>query len=108
MKLEENIQDDISKEKIKFTRINTDSIEQASFTHYLHNHNNTSSVKFKNSAIDFLKIQLQQEYPENQITNRVAENALQYLLFNSSSSVPFPAPENPDFTFIDLFAGIGG
>jgi len=108
MKLEENILDDINNAKIKFSRIKTDSTKQASFTHYLHNHNNTSSVKFKNSAIDFLKIQLQQEYPENQITDRVAENALQYLLFNSSASVPFPVFENPKFTFIDLFAGIGG
>lgn len=35
-------------------------------------------------------------------------SALQYSLFNDLSSVPFPGPENPKFTFIDLFAGIGG
>lgn len=35
-------------------------------------------------------------------------NALQYSLFNDLNMVPFPGPENPKFTFIDLFAGIGG
>lgn len=35
-------------------------------------------------------------------------NALQYSLFNDLNLVPFPGPENPRFTFIDLFAGIGG
>lgn len=34
--------------------------------------------------------------------------ALQYSLFNDLNLVPFPGPENPKFTFIDLFAGIGG
>lgn len=35
-------------------------------------------------------------------------NPLQYSLFNDLISVPFPSPANPKFTFIDLFAGIGG
>ena len=35
-------------------------------------------------------------------------NPLQYSLFNDLSLVPFPTPENPKFSFIDLFAGIGG
>ncbi len=39
---------------------------------------------------------------------RVAEDPLQYDLFNDFFDVPFPAPEHPRFTFIDLFAGIGG
>ena len=39
---------------------------------------------------------------------RVAEDPLQYDLFNDFFDVPFPAPEHPKFTFIDLFAGIGG
>ena len=35
-------------------------------------------------------------------------NPFQYSLFNDLNLVPFPGPENPKFTFIDLFAGIGG
>lgn len=32
----------------------------------------------------------------------------QKSLFDDLNDVPFPGPENPKFTFIDLFAGIGG
>ena len=35
-------------------------------------------------------------------------SALQYSLFQDVFQAPFPGPENPKFTFIDLFAGIGG
>ncbi len=39
----------------------------------------------------------------------VAEpSALQYSLFQDVFKAPFPGPETPKFTFIDLFAGIGG
>ena len=38
----------------------------------------------------------------------VAESPLQYNLFSKFFDVPFPAPKKPKFTFIDLFAGIGG
>ncbi len=43
----------------------------------------------------------------NEKVRRLSENqlALKDLL---TDSVPFPAPKNPNFTFIDLFAGIGG
>lgn len=36
------------------------------------------------------------------------ERCVQPDLFEGSLSVPFPAPRHPQFTFIDLFAGIGG
>lgn len=35
-------------------------------------------------------------------------NPLEYSLFSDLDLVPFPGPKNPKFTFIDLFAGIGG
>jgi len=38
----------------------------------------------------------------------VGEEYLQYDLFDNVNNVPFPAPKSPLFTFIDLFAGIGG
>lgn len=37
-----------------------------------------------------------------------AEDPAQYGLFDEFFDVPFPEPNNPSFTFIDLFAGIGG
>ena len=39
---------------------------------------------------------------------KVAEGYFEGDLFSDFFRVPFPAPENPRFTFIDLFAGIGG
>jgi len=52
---------------------------------------------------------LNSDYSENgdSAALKVAQEALQYKLF-SKPPVPFPEPENPKFTFIDLFAGIGG
>ena len=37
-----------------------------------------------------------------------ADSPLENDLFSDFFDVPFPAPEHPKFTFIDLFAGIGG
>ena len=37
-----------------------------------------------------------------------ADNPMESDLFRDFFDVPFPAPKNPKFTFIDLFAGIGG
>lgn len=108
MKLEKNILENIDKEKFKFDLVDYESAKQASFTHYVHNHNNKSSDSFKDSAMDYLKTLLQKKYPNDTITSKITENALQYLLFNNLNTIPFPAPENPKFKFIDLFAGIGG
>lgn len=37
-----------------------------------------------------------------------AESPIQYNLFNEVFAIPFKSSEPPKFTFIDLFAGIGG
>jgi DNA (cytosine-5)-methyltransferase 1 len=88
--------------------IEPDDSKPASFTHYLHNHKNGISQFYKKDALRFVKQILEKEYPNEQITQEFAEEALQYLIFDFNKAVPFPAPEKPKFKFIDLFAGIGG
>jgi DNA (cytosine-5)-methyltransferase 1 len=76
-------------------------------THYLHNSKNDVSQFYKKDALDFTVEILKNKYPQETITNLVAEEALQYGIFDTFS-IPFLPIENPKFTFIDLFAGIGG
>lgn len=44
----------------------------------------------------------------SKVSGMAAESPLELDLFRDVLDVPFPAPKNPKFTFIDLFAGIGG
>jgi DNA (cytosine-5)-methyltransferase 1 len=88
--------------------IDPDNSKPASFTHYLHNHKNGVSQFYKKDALSYVREILEKEYPTEKVTNKVAEEAIQYLIFDLNKSVPFPAPEKPKFKFIDLFAGIGG
>lgn len=84
-----------------------DNNQKAALTHYLHNATNKESKFFKDGALDFAKEILEYKYPEKEITNKVAEEALQYSFFDTFQ-VPFLPIKNPKFKFIDLFAGIGG
>ncbi|UII31110.1 DNA (cytosine-5-)-methyltransferase [Fulvivirga ulvae] len=71
----------------------------AFFTHYLQNHTNGISGYFRNDADRYHEL-LNEE-------SKVKEPDFQYML-PIEWDVPFPPPEKPTFTFIDLFAGIGG
>lgn len=88
--------------------IEQNSSTQASFTHYLQNYKNGVSNFYKKDALSYVEQILKKEYPRQQITNELTESALQFLIFNSNNSVPFPPPLKSKFKFIDLFAGIGG
>lgn len=46
--------------------------------------------------------------PTIEYASMVAENPVQYGLFRDFFDVPFPNPQSNGYTFIDLFAGIGG
>lgn len=48
-----------------------------------------------------------QDVDDEEVT-MAAESPLENDLFRDFFDVPFPAPEHPKFTFIDLFAGMGG
>lgn len=71
----------------------------AFFTHYLQNHTNGVSEYFKEEANIYYKIV--------EVQSDGNESDLQYSL-PIQWDIPFPPPVNPSFTFIDLFAGIGG
>ncbi len=93
--------------KFKITLLKSTNDHEASFTHYLNNHKNGISQFYKSDAIEHVKSLLDYKYPEEKTSSLVAEEALQYLIFQQES-VPFPSPNIPQFKFIDLFAGIGG
>ncbi len=73
----------------------------AIITHYIQNRGSKYEMTYAEEAESLL-------YPEyDELKNCVAEAPLQYNLFGVSE-IPFPTPDNYHFTFIDLFAGIGG
>lgn len=108
MKLKEKVSLEIFFEKTnKIRHTEPESNREAVITHYLHNSENGVSKFFKEDAVKFTKEILQYNFPEENISSEVAEEALQYGIFDTFD-VPFPPVENPKFKFIDLFAGIGG
>lgn len=82
--------------------------EHAAFTHYLRNNENGNSLKYKKDALRYINDVLNYQYPDRNISSQTAEQALQYYLSYVKDDVPFPEPKEPKFSFIDLFAGIGG
>lgn len=81
--------------------------QMAIVTHYLHNRSISSGIKYENKAIKLIEDIYEVRQKESDVP-LIAEDALQYSLFRDIFSVPFVSNENPKFTFIDLFAGIGG
>lgn len=89
----------------------------AVLSHYLHNHPRSLDRKQKEEIIlavrEFLsRKEFRQGDNDGELTDKMvlkaAESPLQYDFFSEFFDVPFPAPKKPKFTFIDLFAGIGG
>lgn len=81
----------------------------AIISHYLHNMGYKSEEPYKDFALslieDVYNIKLNQEEGESRVSEG---NYYQYSLFRDFFSIPFPVSPYPKFTFIDLFAGIGG
>ena len=108
MKLKEKISlEKVFEKEYKIKLVEPENNKEAVITHFLHNSKNGVSQFYKKDAVNYTKEILQYKYPEEEITNIVAEEALQYGIFDTFD-VPFPPLENPKFKFIDLFAGIGG
>lgn len=94
----------------------------AILSHYLHTldgkHDIASGEKryeILEAIRDFIEYKHQQDKKSplwkdvsDEVVTMAAESPLENDLFADFFNVPFPAPKNPKFTFIDLFAGMGG
>jgi len=90
---------DIKKKlKIEVGRYTDDRI--ANLTHYFQTNGSESGLYFEKGAKDYL-------LEVNDSVINPQESEIQYYL-PIKWDIPFPSPKNPKFTFIDLFAGIGG
>lgn len=74
--------------------------DSAIVSHYLHNEGTKYAEPYMERALELLGREVD--------TSMVAESLSSNYLFPELFSVPFPSVQNPTFTFIDLFAGIGG
>lgn len=81
-------------------------------SHYVHNKNSSFATPFEDKAKELIKCLYGYNYEHantNGYPNTLSDIVdTQYSLFPEFLSVPFLPSPNPKFTFIDLFAGIGG
>lgn len=101
---------DITGQRVCVKIYGPESLENqlAVVTHYLHNQNTHAEDTYKEDGIAEIKHLVQYFFPDLVNPDQVAEDARQYGLFRDVFDIPYPVPENPRFTFIDLFAGMGG
>ena len=91
--------------------------QMAVLSHYLHSHHREIAKEEQAEIVEAIRDYLSRkemrqgfdisDWSDEQIL-MAAEAPGQYDLFSEFLNVPFPSPENPQYTFIDLFAGIGG
>ena len=91
--------------------------QMAVLSHYLHNNKKDITKEEQAEIVDAIREFLSRkefrqkidvdDWNDEQVL-MAAEDPAQYGLFSEFFDVPFPSPEKPKFTFIDLFAGMGG
>ena len=111
-----------TKEGIKMYGTTSYETQIAILSHYLHTFDGRQDIEALTNRDEILtairdyieykrindkKNPLWQDVDDEQVA-MAAESPLECDLFRDFYDVPFPAPKNPKFTFIDLFAGIGG
>lgn len=111
-----------TKEGVKIYGTTSYETQIAILSHYLHTFDGKQDLESRANSneiltairdyIEYKRITdkqnpLWQDVNDEQVT-MAAESPLENDLFCDFYDIPFPAPKNPKFTFIDLFAGIGG
>ncbi|MGL4491507.1 MAG: DNA cytosine methyltransferase, partial [Tannerellaceae bacterium] len=80
----------------------------AVISHYIHNNNTNFGAPYEDKALDLMD-DITKFISNSEIKNSLSNDpSIQYNLFNEFNEIPFPSQPQPRFTFIDLFAGIGG
>jgi len=80
---------------------------RAVVTHYLQNLNSSAAETFEADADLFIREILSAKGDNVQVDSKSVKQELKKIEL-VCSDIPFPPPAKPKFTFIDLFAGIGG
>lgn len=111
---EETVIDNIG---VKFYGETSYENQMAVLSHFLHNRHagidKESQLEIVEAIREYLskKELIQKIDIENMSDEKllmVAEDPAQYNLFSDFFNIPFPIPQETKFTFIDLFAGVGG
>jgi DNA (cytosine-5)-methyltransferase 1 len=82
--------------------------QMAIITHYLKTNETGHSKTYKEKACELINDLLEKKYGDNIEYAFGEDSPLQYNIFPETLKAPFSTPKSPKFTFIDLFAGIGG
>lgn len=99
----------ISGKKVQVHMYGLQSYENqlAVITHYLHNKELMDGAA-REQARKYLREYLEYEFPGEEIPEQVVCEPLEAGLFGDFFQIPFPVSSDYKFTFIDLFAGMGG
>ena len=81
--------------------------QMAIVSHYLHNQGDKSGKVYEKKAQGLIE-DIYNIHEKEIGVEHVSDVCVQYSLFSELFSVPFLPSNTPKFTFIDLFAGIGG
>ena len=111
--------EEVTEEGIKIYGETSYENQMAVLSQFLHNGgfngNDAGSRKEREDVLTAIREFLEhkkeiEQLPEidEEYAMRVAESPAEYRLFADFFHVPFPDPVQPQFTFIDLFAGMGG
>lgn len=86
------------------------SEQMAYLTHFIQNHKISHKLSYSQKALEIIKEVSEYLNATDEGNDIVSEPAVDYSysLFSDIVHPRFPSVTNPKFTFIDLFAGIGG
>lgn len=86
------------------------SEQMAYLTHFIQNHKISHKLSYSQKALEIIEEVSEYLNATDEGNDIVSEPAVDYSysLFSDTVHPRFPSAANPKFTFIDLFAGIGG